>query len=253
MSKSPKHKKTKRINRNKAENVNFNLETYVLADFRLNFSKTNDLVLELVDNLISKIITEYHFSINQSRTYNLIRDFIYNYFSAKIYSEISRDKKFKMNINLLEKMKVKDWSSDNIKELHKTILMYHLGDYFHLVRIFSAIFVAKENQKEIAEKLKIYEKYKPPGKKYLEGRELIYKQIPYTHKRLIQEYNVNDTEKPDIITAVDETIKSLEKKKLIPFKKHKLDKVYDSYLKTNLYKEYRDSIVEKTKKVSKSH
>lgn len=211
------------------------LVTYHVWAFRVFYPKTFKLIIEIVNDFISEINKELHTNLKISRNNKLVIISICNQCALIIKDKVLQNNLLRSNLNKYEKSKVK--LGADIKDLYKERLRGDLESFFHFAKTTLILSVGENIKKGFMQKLNIYRKYKPAGKKYEEGRKRIYSSIPFIQKSLIEEHGGIKKGKSDLITSVKNTIKVLEKEKCIPVHKYDPAKVYDSYLKSDYFSE----------------
>ena len=217
----------------------FNLESHLVSVFRLFHPYTFDLIIEIVNELISEFSSKYYFNIRENRNSKLVKEYIQDHCALILYYKLSKDDRYKSNLNRYERSMTNSKSDINVKELYKEYLMFEIESYFHFTKVFSVLFSPERKQKELMKKLGIYREYKPTGNKYGEEKNLIYISLPLEQKKLIDECGGLKKSKSDLKTTVKQTIRVLEKEKLIPLHKYDPDKVYQSYLKSDYFSEHK--------------
>ncbi|MHB8337936.1 MAG: hypothetical protein ACYDEE_11025 [Ignavibacteriaceae bacterium] len=210
------------------------LEQYKLSSFRLSFPITFNLLRKQIDNFISKISSEYYFSLKLTRNNGIIGNEIKKWFSLKLINEIERDNHLRNILKGFEDLTVDD---DNLEFRKKSIQLFlqdFLEEYYQLLKIFLALFISEQNQKGIIKELGIYRPYQPKGRAISSEIEMIYHSIPFIKDRLDAEHGDNKKGRSDLMAAVTETIKHLAKKNK-KFDKYNIrrwyKRIYDSYRK----------------------
>jgi hypothetical protein len=223
----------------------FNQDPLNLTLFQAYYRKSYNLVFKIVENFIFNLDSENNFEVTENENYKHIVNAIHNYFSLKIFEKIRTDKTLD---NKLEKYESDTHCDEKTEIYYKHILQFHTEEYIQLIRTFSLFFL-KKNQKDIMQKLGIYNHYKPSGSKKEREIKIIYSSIPFTQERLIKE-NLGVIEgKSDTRAAVFETIKRLEDSNNIDKSKYNPEEIYESYLQSNKNKPYQELIEENIKKL----
>jgi hypothetical protein len=202
-----------------------------LESFHNNYTNTSELIGEVVDEIITDLELNYTIRIkNESRLFKILKYEINNSLTEWIIDRIREEKSLRLFIKRLEKINIED---SRIRKYYTLLLLYNVSEFIDPLKLFALLHSSKNNLIINMAGLDIYTPYVPTGRKISDERKLIYQTIPIMHQKLISE-NAGKEKKgiSDKKTAVNMTIKLLEKESLIEKYRHNTEKVYNSWIKS---------------------